>query len=449
MTAYLSLVFILLMSFTGSMMESASIQNAKNYGRADMNRAMESVFAEYQKELLEDYDIFALEGSYETGHYSEDLLKRRLGYYGAGSLEHKVRAIEFLTDQGGRAFYRQAAAYMEHKYGLSAFRGQEGDATLWRQQEQEAKKVQEQERQQQQELSDLLEQEEGALPEKDNPIAHVDKLKSSPLLNLVMPKDMTVSQKVIRLEETASHRSLQEGYGEFTQGEEETGALSDVLFGEYLMDHFSGATERKDTGALDYELEYLLAGEGSDRENLETVAGKLLLLRFVPNYAHLQSSAGKKAEARALAGTLCTMLAVPAITEAAAQAILLAWAFGESVMDLRVLLKGSKVPLVKTEESWQLSLANLMKLGGTEDPGDGKDGKTGLDYRAYLRILLLLESKEDLSIRALDLIEENLKAEHGLTFFRADQCICRLEVESTCSLRRGVTYRFPAYFAYQ
>ena len=101
------------------MIESASIQNAKNYSRADMNRAMESVFAEYQKELLEDYDIFALEGSYETGHYSEDLLKRRLGYYGAGSLEHKVRAIEFLTDQGGRAFYRQAAAYMEHKYGLS------------------------------------------------------------------------------------------------------------------------------------------------------------------------------------------------------------------------------------------------------------------------------------------------------------------------------------------
>ena len=51
--------------------------------------------------------------------------------------------------------------------------------------------------------------------------------------------------------------------------------------------------------------------------------------------------------------------------------------------------------------------------------------------------------------RALDLIEENLKAEHGLTFFRADQCISRLEMESTCSLRRGVTYRFPTYFAYQ
>ena len=65
-TAYLSLVFILLMAFIGGIMESASIQLAKNYRRADTNRALECVFAEYQKELLEEYDIFALEGIYVT-----------------------------------------------------------------------------------------------------------------------------------------------------------------------------------------------------------------------------------------------------------------------------------------------------------------------------------------------------------------------------------------------
>ena len=57
-TAYLSLVFILLITFISGIMESASIQLAKNYRRADTNRAMECVFAEYQKELLEEYDIF-------------------------------------------------------------------------------------------------------------------------------------------------------------------------------------------------------------------------------------------------------------------------------------------------------------------------------------------------------------------------------------------------------
>ena len=48
-TAFLSLTFILLVTFIGGIMESASIQMAKNYRRADVNRAMESVFAEYQK----------------------------------------------------------------------------------------------------------------------------------------------------------------------------------------------------------------------------------------------------------------------------------------------------------------------------------------------------------------------------------------------------------------
>lgn len=31
-----------------------------------MNRAVECVFAEYQKELLEHYDVFAIEAGYES-----------------------------------------------------------------------------------------------------------------------------------------------------------------------------------------------------------------------------------------------------------------------------------------------------------------------------------------------------------------------------------------------
>lgn len=100
MTAYLSLVFILLMTFVGGIMESASIQMAKNYRRADMNRAMESVFAEYQKELLEEYEIFALDTGYETSQYGEDMVIRRLEYYGAQNMEHQVRRIQYLTDHG-------------------------------------------------------------------------------------------------------------------------------------------------------------------------------------------------------------------------------------------------------------------------------------------------------------------------------------------------------------
>lgn len=44
-TAFLSLVFLLILSFLGAMVESASIQVLKNYKRADTILAVESVFA--------------------------------------------------------------------------------------------------------------------------------------------------------------------------------------------------------------------------------------------------------------------------------------------------------------------------------------------------------------------------------------------------------------------
>ena len=55
-TAFLSLVFLLLLTLVGALLESASIQLAKNERRADAGRAVESAFAEYQKDLLEYFD---------------------------------------------------------------------------------------------------------------------------------------------------------------------------------------------------------------------------------------------------------------------------------------------------------------------------------------------------------------------------------------------------------
>ncbi|MEY8283372.1 DUF5702 domain-containing protein [Lachnospiraceae bacterium 50-23] len=447
-TAYLSLIFILLISFVGGIMEAASVQMAKNYRRADMNRAIESVFAEYQKELLEEYGIFALEGSYESGSYSEETIKNRLDFYGAQGIRQSVSRIEFLTDHGAEAFCGQVEAYMKHKYGLNLLQDKIGMTDVWKQQEEQAKDCEKDEIKQQKELSGLLQENEGRLPAEENPIEHVEQLKKSSLLDLIMPKDKPVSQKTIDLGDTLSFRELNCGYGDFSDVAEEGGTLTSLILGEYLLEQFSNGAGEPGAGALDYQLEYILAGKGSDRENLEAVAGKLILLRFVPNYMHLQGSSTKKAEAEALALTLCSLLAVPAITEAAAQVILLAWAYGESLMDMRSLLRGNKVPLVKTDDSWQLSLSGLMKLGQEGDLNDGKDTQGGLPYKEYLRILLFLEKKETTAMRALDMIEQNLRTEHGLAFFKADQCISKIEVKSTCNLRRGIVYQFATYFGY-
>ena len=112
-------------------------------------------------------------------------------------------------------------------------------------------------------------------------------------------------------------------------------------------------------------------------------------------------------------------------------------------------MKGSKVPLVKDDMSWQLSLSGLLKLGETEQVNDGADVKDGLEYKEYLRILLYLQKQEEVVIRTLDLIEQNLNKIHGLSFFKADLCVTKLDIETRCFLRRGIAYTFPVYFGYQ
>lgn len=448
-TAFLSLIFILLVSFTGAVMESASIQNAKNYRRADTNRAMECMFAEYQKELLEKYDIFALEGSYESGTYTEEQVLRRLDYYGGSNMEHKISKIEFLTDQNGQVFFRQAVRYMEHRYGIHLLNDKVSMTDTWKVHRERAKEYEKEEKKSREELDGLLQESESSLPAEDNPIEHVAQLKKKSLIDLVVPEEMDISDKAIPAQSVPSNRKNNCGYGEFSQESQSGGTMAKLLFDEYLLEHFSAATDEKKEGVLDYELEYILNKKNSDRENLEETAKKLFLFRFASNYSYLQKSSKKKAEAEALALTLCTLAAVPGLEKAAMQMILLAWTFGESIVDIRVLLNRKKVPLVKDDESWQLSLGGLMQMGEETEKRDGQDAEKGMDYREYLRALLFLQKKEELSIRALDLIEMNIRKACGADFFRADYCITKAEIKSSAVLRRGITYRFQTYYGYR
>ena len=174
-----------------------------------------------------------------------------------------------------------------------------------------------------------------------------------------------------------------------------------------------------------------------------------MILRFVPNYAYIQTDSVKKAEAEATAAALCVLLAVPAITEAAAQAILLAWAYGETIMDMRSLLTGKKVPFIKSEESWQLSWQAFLTLGTEEDTSEGMDYGEGMDYKEYLRVLLFLEKKETAAIRTLGIIEQNLRMRYGQPYFHADYCISRMEIHTECTLRRNISYDYKTYYGYQ
>ena len=206
--------------------------------------------------------------------------------------------------------------------------------------------------------------------------------------------------------------------------------------------------EEKDL-SLSYEIEYILSGKESDEKNLESIVQKIFLIRLGINYLYLLTDTGKQAEAAALALTISTLLSIPWAEEAVKQLILIAWAAGESIIDLRTILSGGRVALVKTAENWQLSLSGLMTLGTDSDSLEGADSKEGFSYEDYLRVLLFLQDSGESAIRCLDRIEQNLIYECDLAFFRLDFCITKIKLRNQARVGGNFTYDFPVYFGYE
>lgn len=427
-TAFLALIFILMLSVVGALIESASIQITKNRKRADTLLALESVFAEYDRKMLDEYDLFVHRGSevYE--------ISRRLSYYGADNMAHSLEQVELLTDHFGEPFFRQAVRYMKDWLGMEG-QGQldsgmdfATDGSI----EQEEADVTQQ-------LQGLLEQEEATLPEENNPLSDVQRLKNTDLITLVAPESESLSEKSIDVSALPSRRDLQQG----NFGEEVENSLADkAFFHAYLAEHFGSMTDSKEGKALLYEKEYLLGGYASDKENLEAVCEKILNIRMVANYGYLLTDSTRQAEAEAVATALSSLLTVPEISQLVKHLLLFGWAYGEGIVDLRSLLKGERVPLMKTSDTWQLQLANLGKLGTSEEISGEKDFTSGLSYEDYLKTLLLTEKIEVLCMRSLDLIESHL----GI---KTDDCMTKAKIKTKLTLRRGVRDSFTTMFGYQ
>ena len=459
-TVFLSVVFVLMISFVSGILQASSIQAAKNLGRLETDRAIYSVFGEYQKELLEQYHVFGLDGSYGTGSYTEENLISRMHYYGTEGTEHEITDIQYLTDNSGQAFREQVLTYMEQTNGIGMIRKFTGLTEEWEEQEiqgNEMEKIREESTPEIEEISSMLENTaDTGSGEKEadveNPFHFMDKIEQYGILSVVLPKDMILSEKEITLESQVSYRNLRTGRGSFPSRTGTDGIEEKLLFDEYVIDRYTSAVPEGESDeknrTLDYEIEYILAGKTSDKENLESVLFRIFLIRMALNYAFLLTDTEKQGQAEILALAVAALLLVPEAVEGIKHLVLIAWAAGESVTDIRTLLSGKRAALVKTTDNWQTSLTSLFTLGegsGTE----GNDAQEGIYYKDYLRILLFLENSKDVTMRALDRIEENLRTEQKLGFFHADQCVTRLKMSNTITLYDSLTYQFPVYFGYE
>lgn len=179
-------------------------------------------------------------------------------------------------------------------------------------------------------------------------------------------------------------------------------ASSFALEIEYARQVFNCATNYKinEESVLDFELEYLIAGGASDVDNLEYVVKRIVLCRLPINFVYLCNSVGKMNAIR----TISVPLSIATLTPEPVIRYLIAgaWAYMESVMDVRLLLHGKRIAFTKSDDNWITDMDCFEAIDCTNIP----DSKTGLKYEDYL-VMLLLAHRDTFYARMLDLMEIN------------------------------------------
>lgn len=261
----------------------------------------------------------------------------------------------------------------------------------------------------------------------NNPLEVIKRIRTMGILGLVLPDDAVISEKEADVSVFTSNRNLQKGMGSL--GGRESGTSDKLFLQAYAMNKLGTYREPGNPGALDYQVEYIVGGKGSDRENLKKTVNRMLLLREAANAAYLYTDPEKRAQSGALAASLCTALLIPEGAFVVEKLLLLGWAYGESLLDVRQLMAGGKVPLVKNSASWQLALSDIGQIFSLLQDGQAKN-TSGLDYNDYLQILLFTSSRNNLTFRCMDMIEQNIRLKPGKENFRIDSCMECLEMET-------------------
>lgn len=441
-TPWLALCFLVLLSLYQVCLKSIWKQNQRSRAEQSVEAGTFSLLSEYEPCLLERYDLFYIDTSFRTGTERPDEicshlwrfidmnLKNALDQpvYGLELKGVNVKNLSRATDESGKVFYEQAVRIMKERTGVSLAEG-------WLELEQYRKDADEQAAR----FQEACDRYEGAVEdyadeeeELDEEAFTWDGLRKSFTLAMTIPDGQEISSKMIRLQTVPSQRTLSEGVGSTDNPGD--GILDKQWFIGYLCEYLTQAQEvftaSEEERYLDYQLEYVIGGSASDQENLEMVIQRLLLLREGINYTFLLSHSDYEEKAELLAHVLAGLTGNEALIRSVKHLILLGWAYGESLVEVRQLLNGSELSLIKLEEDWQVPLSGLLSLIGNPGRYDRqKNGQEGIGYEDCLKMLLMLQSRETLAMRALDIIEGELQMQKGCEKIHLDHCVEQMTVQ--------------------
>ncbi len=442
-------VFLL---FFQILFQSVQIQGGRVQTEAGIEEGLYSVFAQYNRELFQRFHVFFLDGGYGTGKFHfeqpykmvQECLQesfsscKNMDICGKNLWNCKVNTggitgYTLATDDAGEQFKKQAVDYMRNTAGIQGIQTfmekakrekEEIENSSWKESLQKAAEAQKQVEHVKQEQQ-LEEEKTDEREQVVNPLEVIKEIKKKGILSLTMPQGIDLSEKILEVDSLCSKRRLHTGMG-IENNRKSDLFMDQVLFQQYMNRHFSCFGEEKEGPSIKYQMEYIIGGKDNDMDNLKTVIHQLLFMRMGPNMLYLLQDRESQKCVHELALLMSAVIQNPSLESIFATAFTAAWAYGESILDMRNLTEGKKVPVWKDKNTWNLL---LKETGEFSLKKQGIKNNQGKDYREYVEMLLWKIPISKQVGRAMDIVEQVMRTEGEQKNFAMDLCVSWLQVE--------------------
>lgn len=475
LTVWLALCLTIIVSLFLVLMDGVRRNGAALEAGCVAEIGLQSIMAEYHRELLEQYNIFAIDASYGTALCSksntEQHLKKYLeknlsvddifladyfyrDFFALGLGRAELNGVSILTDGGGAVFRSAAIEAIENDVGLGLLEELREWIQVIEVNGLEEKNTEEEKHRLDAQIESYndkyveVEKDQWEKFEVINPTDELEKKRSQGILKLVLEDEAQLSQRTLKTESLIMNRMQQ---GAINQGNMEPPQLSEAqrlaerfLFQEYLLKYMGRYGCEKADAVLQYQAEYLVSGKNSDIENLRSVAGRICAIREAANLLYLLGDEEKKTVVEGVSELACTLLMVPELTPLLEMTIYMGWAFAESVYDVKSMLGGGRIPLIKDDDSWHYGLTAALWGSLREETKDGE----GLSYADYLRIFMMFTELDTLTGRAMNMVEADIRATAGNSSFRLDGCYVAVEADILIESKYGYQYEIKRRRSY-
>ena len=466
LSVFSAISFMLIAQFLFVVLEASRYEEMKKVTEIQSRAQEESLFAEYCIPLWEQYHLLAcdLDTDYIRVMLNESAEKYAFLNEGTilSSNSNFVRAIledvdisnlELITDEDGQIFEAEVSSYMKNNITYEAARriydryNSLGDLTESSDYEEASiddalDVINNPENYQNEETTQscIIQQtssDSGSGTGTSNSgetLSDVRNIQQTGILALVLDSNVEVSDKSIEDTNVVSKRTLSSGTN---VARPQNGWYDKILMEQYIESYMSSFRNPNSDRALEYEIEYIVCGKSSDEANLKSVVNKILAIREAANYVYILSDAAKMAEVTALAASIGGATLNPAAILLIKAGLIAAWAYCESILDVRALLQGDKIPIIKSSNTWTSGLSGISTLLS----GNAKaiSSEQGISYQNYLGFLLMAQSTSKSAYRTMDMQEKTINCIEGYENVKMDKMFCKLGV--------NMDYNYSCIFA--